>query len=64
MRYFLISFAHSYGFGNITLYREIFPSLQTLLQETEKAGLTEISILHIFEFKNEIDFNNYLDPGQ
>lgn len=61
MRYFLISFAHRVGFGSLTLQSESFPkhdeTINTIYQEQKE--VENVTILHIFEFNNQDDFDAF-----
>jgi len=61
MRYFLISYFYkenngNNGIGNITLKYNKFPSHSQILRHTIFEKLT---VLSIFEFKNELDYLEY-----
>lgn len=61
IRYFLISFAHRVGFGSLTLQSESFPkqdeTINTIYQEQKE--VENVTILHIFEFYNQDDFDAF-----
>jgi hypothetical protein len=61
MRYFYISFSHNAGFGAITLELETFPRHSELIQAimAEDKGADQITILNIFEFKNQEDYDQF-----
>jgi len=63
MRYFLITFSHSKGFGNLELSLESFPSyhgiVATIKEQFPDIG-ENITITFIYEFRNEQDFNDWI----
>jgi hypothetical protein len=73
MRYFFISYAHSAGFGSMSLQLEEFPNeaavIKTLEDESDipepyKQKLTSITILSLFEFRTKEDFDAFNNTGE
>jgi hypothetical protein len=62
MRYFLISFSHSTGDGNLTLVNETFPNYQGILAtlKEQDAELENITILNIIEL-SEQDYKDFTE---
>jgi len=61
MRYFLISFSHSEGFGYLTIESDKHPSEKTIYESIEKAQPEVVNprISNIYEFKNKEDFEDF-----
>lgn len=60
MRYFLVSYAHPEGFGNICITANLFPTQKFIRDQISAQMYTsQIVIISIFEFKNLEDFRNF-----
>ncbi len=60
MRYFLVSYAHPSGYGNICLVGSQFPSQQFIRHQISQQMNTEqMVVLSIFEFKNQQDYDAF-----
>jgi hypothetical protein len=61
MRYFFISYAHSLGFGSLTLQLDEFPNEVAIIKTItdEDPNIESITILTLFEFKTKEDFEAY-----
>jgi hypothetical protein len=62
MRYFLISFSHSSGDGNLTLQNETYPNFVGLIQTLKEQDpeIDNITILNILEM-SEQDFEDFTE---
>lgn len=65
-RYFLISYVYGspqhYGFGQISVVNETYPSLTLIQQSIKDVWVTpsrNIVILNILEFKNQADYESF-----
>ncbi len=57
MRYFLISYAHPNGFGNLCVSGSFFPAQEFIRQQVAgETGTIQVIITNVFEFKNEADY--------
>ena len=57
MRYFLISYAHPGGFGNLCVSGYQFPSQEFVQQHVAgETGTIQVIVINIFEFRSEADF--------
>ena len=63
MRYFYAAFSHGAGFGSITLQLETFPIhdklIDTIITESGHESIHNVTILNIFEFKNQDDYDQF-----
>lgn len=64
MRYFYMTFiwqnSEVHGYGHILYKDKYFPSLKEIINQIKSQATyesNEITVLNIFEFKNEEDFN-------
>jgi hypothetical protein len=62
MRYFIISFSHTSGEGNITLQNETYPNYHGILSTLKEKDpeLENITILNIMEV-SEQDFKDFTE---
>lgn len=58
MRYFLVSYIHSKGFGSTVVESYYFPSCKFIIDELKP--LSTVVPIFIFEFKNREDRDEYI----
>jgi hypothetical protein len=57
MRYFLVSYAHPNGFGNLCISGSNFPAQEFIRnQVASETGTIQVIVVNIFEFRNERDY--------
>jgi hypothetical protein len=57
MRYFLITYAHPTGFGNLCVTGEQFPSQEFIQRHVAgETGTVQIIVVNVFEFRSEEDY--------
>lgn len=57
MRYFLITYAHPSGFGNLCVTGLQFPSQDFIRQHVAgETGTVQIIVVSVFEFRDEADY--------
>ncbi|MBC8110723.1 MAG: hypothetical protein H7Y04_06655 [Verrucomicrobia bacterium] len=60
LRYFLVTYNTPFGFGNICLTGQRFPSQEFVKNYVSKhTGAEIVIVVHVFEFKNEQDFEDF-----
>lgn len=60
MRYFLVSYAHPSGFGNLCIEGIEFPSQQFIREQVSRQmGTVQIIVITVFEFKNKADYDAF-----
>jgi len=65
IRYFLVSYISSEGFGSIWFEHQAFPNYQWLCQKiADGTTIHDVIILGIFEFKNKEDFEDFRREGR
>jgi hypothetical protein len=62
-RYFLVSYIHNAGYGSVGFHTDgVFPKKKDIFESVKEKSnrIVECSIISIFEFKSEKDYNEFI----